>query len=152
VFIFDLVPVAEAQVQFEHSWEVVEFLLVCCLRLLMDIEGLVFGFAGATMLPSNMAEACPNCSVSSVAGGSYESSCNYPSAAFDTDWFLVSCCCTTPIGGCATLCGRCVLPLHGCPRVARATGFTSLRTVSCGSHIFKETPASMAFLLCSIVW
>jgi hypothetical protein len=76
VLVFDPMPFAKAQAQFEHSSEVVELMLTCCLRLRLGIGGLVFGLVRAAMLPSNLAEACPNRSVSSVAGGSYESSCD----------------------------------------------------------------------------
>ena len=76
----------------------------------------------------------------------------YPLATFDTDCLLPNYGYTMPHGGCTTPCGRCVQPLRGLPRVARASVIMSLRTVSFGSIIFKETLASMAFLPCSIVW
>jgi hypothetical protein len=76
VFVFDPVPFAKAQAQFEHSSEVVELMLACCLRLHLGIGGLVFGLVRAGVLPSNLVEACLNRSVSLVAGGSYESSCD----------------------------------------------------------------------------
>jgi hypothetical protein len=57
VLVFDLMPFAEAQAQFEHSLEVVELMLMRCLRLRQSVEGLVFGLARPAALPSNLAEA-----------------------------------------------------------------------------------------------
>jgi hypothetical protein len=68
VLIFDLVPFAEAQAQFEHSSKVVELMATRCLRLHLGIGGLVFDLVRAATLPLNLAEACPNRLVSSVTG------------------------------------------------------------------------------------
>jgi hypothetical protein len=76
VLVFDPIPFSKAQAQFEHSSEVVELMLTCCLRLHLGIGGLVFGLVRAAVLSSNLVEACLNRSVSLVAGGSYESSCD----------------------------------------------------------------------------
>ena len=76
VLVFDLVPFAEALAQFEHSSDVVELMLVRCLRLCLGAESFVFGLPMAYVLPLNLAKVCPNSLVSLVAGGSYESLCD----------------------------------------------------------------------------
>lgn len=43
-------------------------MLMRCLRLCLEAEGFIFGLLKATVLPSNLVEACPNRSVSSVVG------------------------------------------------------------------------------------
>jgi hypothetical protein len=60
----------------EHSSEVVELMLMHCLRLCQSVKGLVFGLARAATLPLNLAEAWLNHSVSSIARESYESLCD----------------------------------------------------------------------------
>jgi hypothetical protein len=68
VLVFNLAPFVEALAQFEHSSEVVELMLAHCLRLRLGVKGLVFGLVRAVVLLSNLAKACPNHSVSLVAG------------------------------------------------------------------------------------
>jgi len=57
VLVFGLAPFAEALAQFEHSLEVIQLMLVICLRLRLGVKGLVFGLARAAALPSNLAKA-----------------------------------------------------------------------------------------------
>jgi hypothetical protein len=139
VLIFDLAPFMEALAQFEHSSEVVELMLAHCLHLRLGVRGLVFGLVRAVVLSSNLAEAYPNRSVSLV-GGILRVFMRYPSASSDIDWFLASCCYTTPTGGCTILCGRCVLPLCGLRQAVQAANFMSLRTTSAIFCFVKDTP------------
>ena len=97
MLVFDLVDVAKALAQFEHSSEALVFNLDAspedteqfeqaievdeafvghCLRLRLDCFVVAFGHAGAAVLPLNMIDSRPCQMVSSVVGGCYESSCD----------------------------------------------------------------------------
>ena len=69
VLVFDLGASPEATVQFEQATVAVELMLERCLCLCLDEFFGAFGHAGAVALPSNMVDAKPSQSVSSVAGG-----------------------------------------------------------------------------------
>ena len=95
MLVFDLVDAAKTLAQFEHSSEVLVFILDAsleatkefvqateveeaflghCLRLRLDCFVFAFGYAGATTLPSNMVDAGLFQVVSSVVGGCYKPS------------------------------------------------------------------------------
>jgi hypothetical protein len=57
VLVFDLDASLEATMQFEQATEAVELMLEHCLRLRLDECLVAFGHAGAAMLPSNMVDA-----------------------------------------------------------------------------------------------
>jgi hypothetical protein len=114
VLVFDLVVVAKALVQFEHSSEVLVFdfdaspeataqfeqamevdeaFLERCLRLHLDWFVVAFGHARAATLPLNMVDAGLHQMVSSVVGGCYESSCD----TLPQPLTLITCCQTMVI-------------------------------------------------------
>ena len=89
VLVLDLADVAKALAQFEHSLEVLVFILDAsleateqfeqateveetflghCLRLRLDYFVFAFGYAGAAALPSNMVDAGLRQMVSSIVG------------------------------------------------------------------------------------
>jgi hypothetical protein len=76
VLVFDLGASPEATVQCVRATEAIELILERCLRLHLDESLVDFSHAGASMLPSNMVHVKPSLSVSSIAGGCYESSCD----------------------------------------------------------------------------
>ena len=74
MLIFILDASQEATEQFEQAMEVEEAFLVCCLRLCVDCFAAAFGRAGTAVLSSNMVDARLRQMVPSVAGGCYEPS------------------------------------------------------------------------------
>ena len=68
MLIFILDASQEATEQFEQAMEVEEAYLVHCSRLLLDFLVLAFGYAGAVVLPSNMVDVMSRQMVSSVVG------------------------------------------------------------------------------------
>ena len=89
VLVFDLADAAKALAQFEHSSEMLIFILdasqeateqfeqatvveeaflIHCSRLLLDFLVLAFGYAGAATLPSNMVDVGSRQKVSSIVG------------------------------------------------------------------------------------
>ena len=88
VLILDLVTSQEATMQFVQTTAATELMLVRCLRLLLDSGIFAFVLLGAAALPLNMTVASFFLSVSSVAGGCYESSCDTLSQPL----ILTACC------------------------------------------------------------
>ena len=76
VLVFNLDASLEATVQFEQATEVDEAFLGRCLRLLLDCVVVPFGHARIAALPLKMVDSGPRRMVSLVTGGCYESSCN----------------------------------------------------------------------------
>jgi hypothetical protein len=127
-------------------------MLECCLHLRLDDCLVSFGHAGAVVLPSNMVDAKPYQSVSSFAGGCYESSCDTLPQPLILTGFWQGVAAQHPL----EVVHHPVVDVYNLSMVfgeaARDAMIMSLRTISCVPLIFKDTPASIAFLSCSIVW
>ena len=76
MLVFNLDASLEATEQFEQAKEVKEAFLGHCLRLCLDCLIFTFSYVGAAALPSNMVDVELRQTVSSVAGGCYEPSCD----------------------------------------------------------------------------
>ena len=85
MLIFILDASQEATEQFEQAMEVEEAFLVHCSRLLLDFLVLAFGYGGAATLPSNMVDNGSHQMVSSVARGMLRAFVRYPPATSDTN-------------------------------------------------------------------
>ena len=88
MLIFILDASQESTEQFEQAMEVEEAFLVHCSRLLLDFLILAFGYAGAATLPSNVIDVGSRQKVSSVVGGCYKPSCD----TLPQPLTLTSCC------------------------------------------------------------
>ena len=85
MLIFILDASQEATEQFEQAMEVEEAFLVHCSRLLLVFLVLAFGYARAAALLLNMVDVGSRQMVSSVAGGMLRAFMQYPPATSDTD-------------------------------------------------------------------
>ena len=76
VLVFVLDASLEAKEQFVQATVVEEAFLGHCLRLRLDFFAFAFGYAGAASVPSNIVDAGLRQMVSSLVGGCYETSCD----------------------------------------------------------------------------
>jgi len=84
MLIFILDASQEATEQFEQAMEAGEAFLVHCSRLRLDFLSLAFGLAEAATLPSNMVDARLRQMVSSIVGGMLRAFVRCPPATSNT--------------------------------------------------------------------